>query len=46
MYPYHLANTLTNINNVLKMDLCYLVNALTNIIDKVNNCIKEKVDYI
>ena len=38
---YHLANTSTNTDDILKMVFCYTTSILTNTKDKANDIIKE-----
>lgn len=46
MYPCHLANTLININNIPKMNIYYLANALINTNDKANDLISKMGSYV
>lgn len=40
---YYLTSNLTNINDILKVDLCHLAITLINIDDKANNFIKKRL---
>lgn len=40
---YYLASILTNTNNILKIDLCYLAKTLINIDNKADNFIKKRL---
>lgn len=40
---YYLANTLININDKLKVDLCYLASTLTITNNKADNFIKKRL---